>query len=413
MDAGPVDAGPVDAGPVDAGTPDGGPPDAGPDDAGVDAGLFCDDWACVLAGWPPEPLDAGSRLFSLISDVDAGVPPGPYGMLGWFGGVLLPTGKVLAVPHRADHVLEIDPVALTARPIGPTLTDPAERKWAGAVLSREGVVFALPYDASRILRIDPADGGVALWGPDLRTPDAGPGLGPLYAGGVLDAFGYLWAVPGNEWLPYPIIRVDLATGAVQPFFTLARHGGWWGMARLPDDRLVSFPKDFLANGSHWVLEITPRASFDSATVQVRLDFDAEDAGLSLQGSALTRDGVVLSVPSFRQGAGLRYDSADGGISTFPLPAVACGTIGTHGDGFVYSTPDEDLKVLRLASDGGVVAFTSPFGTLNDRYGWLGFVATRAGLVGIPSNRPEVLILNPGVAESRSLEVLLSPYFNKL
>ena len=386
-------------------------PDAGPDSGG-DAGLFCNTWTCVEARWAP-PADAGFPGFtSFALNLDPGVDAGLYGVLGWFGGVLLPSGKVLAIPHRVPFVLEIDPDPLnhSVRQFGPRLASGVDRKWAGGVLTSSGIVFAFPYEEGRMLRIDPADASVERWGPDLQRPDGGP---PHYVGGVIDKFGFIWSVSENELEAYPVIRVDPSDGGVATFIQKGRWSGWWGMSRLPDDRLVAFPKEFTTNGSPYILEISPGPTITDATLTLRTTFDASDSGMSLQGGAMTRSGVLVVAPSSLQGQALLYDPRDGGTQLFPIPGIGVGFLGTHGDGYVYSSPDHQMQALRLSSDAGVQLLTSPFGADGDRYGWLGMVATPVGLVGIPGNRASVLVFQAGTPEQRPIDVLLSPWFNKL
>ena len=411
-DGGTEDAGAPDAGVSDAGTTDGGSTDAGSGDAGIPLPGVCESWACVQQGWG-EPADGGATRFSVIGGVDAGVAPGTWGVLGWFGGVLLPSGQVVAIPHRAATVLLIDPSQRTTQQVGAAVAEPAERKWAGGVLGPDGVVYAAPYQAPRLLRIDVDAGTAQPWGPALGDPDAGAAGQPLFVGGVLDAFGRLWLVSENPAKADPVVVVHLDAGTVQVLSAAPASGGWWGLTRLPDDRLVAFPKEHAAGGSPYILELTPLPPPALATVRVRTDFDASDAGQSYQGGVLTRAGHVLVAPAGIPGDALRYDGQDGGLRVLPVPQVGTGFLGTHGDGHVYSTPDNNQSMLRLTDDGGVHQLTSPFGTTNDRYGWLGFVATPWGLVGIPGNRPDVLVFEPGPDESRPMRVLLSPYFNRL
>ena len=371
-------------------------------------GGICADWACAKGPWPPS-VDAGPAGFTLFPAVDAGVAPGVYGMLGWFGGVLLPDGKVVAIPHRALQPLLIDPAAVQVTYLGTPLSEPSDRKWAGGVLGPDGKVYAVPYEADRILQIDPSSGAAVAFGPSFRgLIDGGTSSEPHYVGGVLDAFGYLWLVSENDLEPYPVVRVDLSDGGLTTYKP-TNTGGWWGLTRLPDDHLIAMPKEYTPISNSLPLLIDPK----SELLTLRSDFDARSRALSFQGSALGPDGVAVSMPSSSQANGLLFDAAADKFASFPVPLQGIGTLGTHGDGHLYTTPDENGLMLQLTSDGGYVGTSTSFGPPNDRYGWIGYVATPWGLVGIPANRDFALLYYPGRDEQRPMPVLLSPYFNHL
>lgn len=409
----------TDAGVPDSGLPDAGLPDAavpGPCDGGpcrfTDAGV-CADWGCVDALWGPTsalpPPTIGAR--------NTPIPPGlDGGVYGWFGGVLLPDGRVLAVAHTADRFLTYDPRSHEVASIGPQFSSPL-RKYAGAVLAPNGLVYAFPYQARQLLEIDPLSGLMNPVGPQLSSSDGGD---PLYVGGVVDAFGRVWTV-SEAHEAMPILRFDPGDGGLTRFNPVgsAPWGGWWGMARLPDDRLLTFPKEYFADPtvlSPSVMVITPHPG--AADFEQVAGFDMADAGSGLQGGSLTRAGSVCSTP-----AGLtsklvfvRLESGALAASDVDTVVTGFGFAATDSDGFVMTTPDLNDEVAVISSDGGVTLRRIS----GQRYGYLGLIATPQGMVGIPGGPPAgFLLLQPGTAldggvfDRRPMPVLLSPWFNKL
>ncbi|MFT3836468.1 MAG: hypothetical protein QM723_05695 [Myxococcaceae bacterium] len=373
-----------------------------------DAGI-CLDWACVQANWHPN-FQTGTPGGGTFVTIDAGVAPGNSGMLAWFGGVLLPDGTVLAIPHRAKQAMLIDPSTSQTLKFGNELTDPNDRKWAGGVLGPDGKVYAAPYEANQILQLDPQTQATTLVGPYMRDLiDAGTfDPPPLYVGGALDAYGTIWFVSESISPVYPIVRFDPATQAVQTFSALP--GGWWGLARLPNDHLLSFPKE---SGFDVALEIAPDATFTSATITLRQDLMSAGVGAGMFGPTINHEGLVFSLPVYQGGLAAYYDSSTDSFHPYPLPMEGLGMFGTHGNGDLYPSPDEASVVVEVLPDAGYYSTTNPFAPNVMRYGFMGFVATPQGMVAIPCNYPVVYLFTPGVPEPRPMSVLLSPWFNKL
>lgn len=432
-DAGTADAGTADAGPTDAGATDAGEPDAGPGDGGTDGGPedagsgdpcdgglcrfddggWCQTWACVAEFWPqpaPEPADLEVSVIPLPAGIDGGA-------YGWFGGVLLPDGTVLAIAHTADRFLRVHPKELNVTPLGPPLATSASRKYLGGVLAPNGRVYVFPYEAHRILELTWQDGGLREVGPALVSADGGA---PLYAGGVVDLDGELWSVSERHDAEMPVIRFSPDTEQVVPTALVrpSGWGGWFGVSRLPSGELLAFPKETFASPalSSAVLRIRPRQTrLNNRYVEVA-GFDARDAGVTFQGAALTHDGLACAPAA---GPDARYLCVGGGDATlFTGPIARYGPPATFGDGRVWTSPDDDA-LPALAADGGSTRYdiVTPGGST--RYSYLGLVATPHGLVAI-SGGPQsggflhlVPKLDGGTVENRPLPVLLSPYFNKL
>lgn len=394
-----LDAG-HDAGPGDAGG------DAGStDDAGLDAGV-CNSWACALEGWSPTPVVGPVPVSHFPVPIDGG-------SLGWFGGVLLPDGRVLAVPHTADRFLTFEPktglIASFGPPPGTGALAGTARKFAGGVLVGDRV-FVFPYKARFIHELDLRDGGFRAVGPELGQADGGA---PHYVGGVVDAFGDVWTVSEAN---LPILRLGLSQpladgGLAAVVYTGASVGGFWGAVRLPDDRILTFPKEFANNAAltRRIFVIDPSTGNPLSTVA---NF-AADAGL--QGASLLASGVACATPAGLDAFPVCVSGSGGTLSATSINPETISSFGfnaTGGDGRVWAAPDVLATLVNL-DEVGVVARTPtpPLSPAPSRYAWLGLVATPQGLVAIPGEAPEFLRIE--VSESRPLRSLLSPYFNKL
>jgi len=74
-------------------------------------------------------------------------PTGTYpGSYAYYGGVLLPDGRVFCVPYNATTARIYDPVTDTLTT--PTGTYPGSSAYVGGVLLPDGRVFCVPYNAT-------------------------------------------------------------------------------------------------------------------------------------------------------------------------------------------------------------------------------------------------------------------------
>ncbi len=427
-----VDAGQPDAGAPDAGVPDAGTPDAGVTDAGFDAGSpedagvnLCNTWSCVEALWP-EPVAFVGGVNGLSAPLPADLDGGSF---GWFGGVLLPDGRVLAVAHTSESFVLLNPATHEVTRFGEPLQAEllADGTWrrfyAGGVLHPNGKVYVFPYHAFSVIEIDLTDGSRREVGPTLKLSDGGF---PRYVGGVVDRFGFIWTVSESSDEPMPVLRFDPDAGTSSLFHVPTGRddwGGWWGMARLPDDRLLAFPKEasITKHLSPYILAIEPQAPLTDAFFSNVADFNisTRDGGFSMQGGSLTRSGSVCGAP-----AGIETRLVCVNDDTGPLRATMVQTTidtwgfsGTFSDGVVWTAPDVGSIMARIDESGVRSSVTT---VASVRYGYLGVVATPQGLVLIPGVRgsEKFVIVKPGdpingVWDQRPMPVLLSPYFNKL
>ncbi|PZR07388.1 MAG: hypothetical protein DI536_27425 [Archangium gephyra] len=425
FDAG-LDAGSVDAGGVDAGH-DAGGFDAGAGDAGADAGWsMCNAWACVTASWP-ERSDAGTGAAVAFGPIPADLDGGEF---GWFGGVLLPDGRVLAIPNSSTRFLTFDPRTLEVAPFGAPLDVPEPptgqrwpRSYAGGVLHPNGLVYVFPYQARAILEVNPADGGWREVGRNLLRADGGA---PHYVGGVVDAYGTVWSASESSEESVSIVRYDPQSQSSALFgpsnVSKPRWGGWWGMARLPDDSLLAFPKEY-GNGpsylSPYILSIKPAAALDDAQFSEVGGFDLgkPDAGFAVQGGSLTYEGAVCATPAAMDSRFVCIVS-NGSGTTATLhegPVSYWGFNGTFSDGRVWTAPDSASQMVSINGNGQAAVRSI---NATNRYGFLGLVATPQGMVLIPGSptQRDFMLVRPGGLQgndTRPMPVLLSPYFNKL
>lgn len=119
-----------------------------------------------------------------------------------------PGGKLYAPPFNCERVLEIDPAAGTARPIGETFTKASSgtMQYLVMVAARNGRLYAPPCSAKRVLEVDPASGSVRLIGEDL------PGGEMKYRTFVEAPDGRLYAPP---YTAGRVLEVDPVAGSAR------------------------------------------------------------------------------------------------------------------------------------------------------------------------------------------------------
>ena len=77
---------------------------------------------------------------------------------GWTygGGVLVPSGKIVFVPHHANHVGVFDPESSIFETVDISSTISMDYKYFGAVLTPNGNVVFIPWVAGNVGVFDPA-----------------------------------------------------------------------------------------------------------------------------------------------------------------------------------------------------------------------------------------------------------------
>ncbi len=116
-------------------------------------------------------------------------PSGSYpGGAAYFGGVLLPDGRVFCVPRGATTARIYDPVTNTLTT--PSGSYPGAAAYNGGVLLPDGRVFCVPASATTARIYDPVTN-------TLTTPSGSYPGGTAYGGGVLLPDGRVFCVPTN------------------------------------------------------------------------------------------------------------------------------------------------------------------------------------------------------------------------
>ncbi len=396
-DAGDRDAGASDAGASDAGASDGGEPDAGlPDAGGPDAGVlpYVNDWPSAASGFTP--WDGGITFDS---------QPCPHfdgGQL-WFGAVFAPTtmakgGQVVGIPKGARRALRVNPETLECTLFGKPLPDDAG-SWSSGAFGPDGRIYAAPSDAHQMLRIDPEEEIVELWGPELYIGDKPPG----FIGTTVDSTGALWMVSNNA---FPAARVDLDGGVT---WVGGSIGSWWGVARTESsgrELLVSPP---ITWGDAGIGALDPRAR-----VGISAGGSTYLGDPPLFGVHPRFDGTLISVGYGRSPWPFAQltPRSDGGVEValFDAGVSGIGFSATGSDGEVWSMPAGGNTVTRLVP-GAPQYFTVPLGAAG--FSTCGVVATPSGLIALPcEGNDRVMRLALSSGERRSIEQLLSPFFNR-
>jgi len=166
--------------------------------AGVPEGYDFNPWAPVNKQvnefWPSFSLnvtrmnaEARATFGTGAGNMQTPPPAGTYpGLIAYYGGVLLPSGKVFCVPFRATSARIYDPVTDTLTT--PAGAYPGNSAYVGGVLLPNGKVFCVPYNATSARIYDPVTD-------TLTTPTGTYPGGDAYAGGVLLPNGKVFCVP--------------------------------------------------------------------------------------------------------------------------------------------------------------------------------------------------------------------------
>ncbi len=362
---------------------------------------MCDlDYGCIVPEW----LDVARTLRDsavLGTDGDpaattfaSGALPGGAG--AWVGGVLGPDGHIYGIPFDATQVLDIDPVAKTVSGFGDL---PGERKYVGGVLGPDGIIYACPARADQWLAIDPVARTVELFGPIVD-----PAFDHAYAGGVIGLDGRVYCMPSfatNVSVIDPTDRSVTFIGDLPPDAHKYRGG-----VLTPSGHIVAIP----ANGATEVLRI------DTTAGTVEGFETVSPTGRDWYGGVITGTGSTLGLPC--EGTTLlKIDPNRRSVDFIETPAVSlspwgrAGAIAPSGAAFVMPNADGpilEIDLSRGASVREISAPPSPDGA------WIGAVSAPDGHVyGIPWNADAILEIDTASRGSLPMELLLSPWLNKL
>ena len=257
------------------------------------------------------------------------------GIAAYVGGVLLPNGRVFCVPFNATQARIYDPgnnsVATT-----PPGSFPASSAFFGGVLLPDGRIFCVPYNATQARTYNPTD--------DTFTTTAAnsfPG-NSAHAGGVLLADGRVFCVPYNSTqgrIYDPVTGSVTATAAVFP-------GNYWflGGVLLPDGRIFCVPyggtQAYLYNPDTNTVTTTAANSFPG--------------GGSHFGGVLLPNGRVFCVP-FASSRARIFDPSDNSVALTATGSFPGGNAYAGGvvmqDGRVFCVP-RNATYARLYGGGG-------------------------------------------------------------
>jgi hypothetical protein len=163
---------------------------------GVPEQFYFPNWAPINeqvgAGWNDMGVALARMAAIVVADPFAGAGiitkstatfPGSD---AYYGGVLLPSGKVFCVPYNAAQARIYDPV--TDAVAIPAATFPGSFAYYGGVLLPSGKVFCVPYNAAQARIYDPVTDAVTV--PTATFPG-----NFAYIGGVLLPSGKVFCVP--------------------------------------------------------------------------------------------------------------------------------------------------------------------------------------------------------------------------
>ena len=171
-----------------------------------------------------------ARIYNPVTDT-LSTPTGTYpGSTAFYGGVLLPDGRVFCVPGNSTSARIYNPVTDTLST--PTGTYPGSIAFYGGVLLPDGRVFCVPANSTSARIYNPVTD-------TLSTPTGTyPGSGAFY-GGVLLPDGRVFCVPANSTSAriYNPVTDTLST----PTGTYPGTGAFYGGVLLPDGRVFCVP----------------------------------------------------------------------------------------------------------------------------------------------------------------------------
>lgn len=300
------------------------------------------------------------------------------------GGVLLPNGLVLMVPYYANHVGLYDSSTDSWREGKDDLSvvkyGASGRKYNGGVLMSDGRVLMVPVDADRVGIYDArqeSSRDEPAWTQGTDT------VSSWYRGGVLLSTGTVILVPGDA----PHVGLydksnHFAYGKDSPPSSATGTIKYIGGVHLPDGRVVMVPDNPSRVGLYDPVEDLWKEGKD--------DFSHVNGPYKYNGGVLLPDGRVLLVPYHADHVGL-YDASKEVVSNTPA--------WTQGKDNVSATQVARGHYIGgvLLPDGRVVLVPSNA----NRVGLYDAGGTRAGSAYSVSN----------IAQGEN--AMLLPYYNKL
>lgn len=185
----------------------------------------------------------------------------------WWGGVLVPNGRIYGIPWHATSVLIIDPVTNTADTTTITGLSGSEDKWSGGVLAPNGKIYCIPLSATSVLIIDPVTNTV-----DTTTIAGLSGTTFKWGGGVLAPNGKIYGIPYSAT---SVLIIDPVTNTANTTAITGLTGSdkWSGGVLAPNGKIYGIPR-----GSTSVLIIDPVTNTANTTIITGLSGDSKWSG---------------------------------------------------------------------------------------------------------------------------------------
>ena len=267
---------------------------------------------------------------------------GAPGSAAYNGGVLLPDGRVVFVTFLGNTIGIFNPATNAFSTIA---APPGDGAYVGGVLLPDGRVVFVPFNSTTIGIFDPAT--------DAYSTIAGAPGGGAYYGGVLLPDGRV------VFVPFYSTTIGIFNPATNAYSTIAGAPGgtaYLGGVLLPDGRIVFVPHNSTSIGI-----------FNPATNAFSMIAAGAPGSAAYTGGVLLPDGRVVFVPAYSTTIGI-FNPATNAFST--IAAGAPGS-GAHSGGV-------------LLPDGRVVF--------------------------VPHNSTTVGIFQTNIPASK--ELCLHPFFNK-
>ena len=321
---------------------------------------------------------------------------------GYFGGVLLPDGRVFMVPSNATSAALFDPASDTlimanvSTSFGSGFTS-----YMGGVLLHDGKVFCIPASSATARIYDPVNNTVSIPGGNY----AGTSL--AYRGGVLMNDGNVFIVPYNATSAK--IYNPSTDSLTTPSGTYAGNGAFSGAVLLADGRVFLVPHNS-----------TTARIYDPSTDTLSTPGGTYPGSFGFQGGVLLPDGRVFCVPYASNFARI-YDPVSNTViipnAEFP---IIPGTTGSYSggvllpDGRVFCVPRgptariyDPVRDIVTAPRG-----TYPTSSLGGYHG--GVLVPDGRVVCVPWDVTNIRIAHCGGWGTQRLpqQVLLSPFLNK-
>jgi hypothetical protein len=205
----------------------------------------------------------------------------------YYGGVLLPDGRVFCVPTQSANAIIYNPADNTVFYTSLSVNSSPEH-YLGGVLLKDGRVFVVPYNASNAVIYNPKT--------DVVSPASLPGGSGAYSGGVLLPDGRVFLVPYGA----SNARIyDPNTNSSTPVTSVT--SGYSGGVLLPDGRVFLVP--YVASNAR---------IYDPNTNSSTPVNDIPGGSGAYSGGVLLPDGRVFCVP-FNASTAKIYDPVNNSV----------------------------------------------------------------------------------------------------